>query len=330
VWDDWDGACAALSSERNERGGSVACGPVAGGFLQALVALLSVIFTGGADPGRAEVARMTAREKAALVVVSGLPAPAGVGGVFVHRDTRGLPRPPGALVFVDQEGGPVRAFRELPPARPARGYRTAADALTAGTATGRALRRAGVDVDLAPVLDLADGPLGSRHFRDPTLGVAFARGLGRAGVAACAKHFPGLGSAPVSTDDSTSVTARVRPRETAAFRAAIRAGVPCVMLSHAFYRGLEGGRASLSPAAYRLLRSLGFGGVAITDSLNFFRAVPVERWAPRAVRAGADLLLFTNPAYAERAIRALIPLARRGELDEHVVRVLRFRRRFGS
>ena len=301
-----------------------------GGFLQALVALLSGIFTGGADPARGEAARMTPSEKAALVVVSGLPAPAGVGGVFVRPETRGLPRPPGALVFADQEGGPVRGFRELPPERPARSYRTAAEALAAGTATGRSLRGAGVDVDLAPVLDLADGPLGSRHFRDPAFGVAFARGLGRSGVAACAKHFPGLGSAPVSTDDSTSVTARIRPREIAAFRAAIRAGVPCVMLSHAFYRGLDGGRASLSPAAYRLLRSLGFGGVAITDSLNFFRAVPVEQWAPRAVRAGADLLLFTNPAYAERAIRALIPLARRGELDEHVVRVLRFRRRFGS
>jgi beta-N-acetylhexosaminidase len=302
---------------------------VTGGFLQALVALLTAISGGAADPDRAEAARMTAREKAALLVVSGLPAPPGVGGVFVRPETRRLPRPPGALVFADQEGGPVRGFRELPPARPARTYRTAADAHSAGVATGRALRRAAVHVDLAPVLDLADGPLGSRHFRAPALGVAFARGLGRTGVAACAKHFPGLGSAPVSTDDSTSVTALLRPRETAAFRAAVRAGVPCVMLSHAFYRGLAGGRASLSPHAYRLLRSLGFRGVAITDSLNFFRAVPVERWAPRAVRAGADLLLFTNPAYAERAIRALVPLARRGELDEHVVRVLRFRRRFG-
>jgi beta-N-acetylhexosaminidase len=302
---------------------------VPGGLLLALVAPLTTLWSAGADPARSEAARMTAPEKAALVVVSGLPAPTGVGGVFVHRDTRALPRPPGALVFVDQEGGAVRAFRDLPPARPARAYRTAAEALAAGAATGRALRRAGVDADLAPVLDLADGPLGSRHFRDPAFGVAFARGLDRTGVAACAKHFPGLGSAPASTDDSTSVIARIRRRETDAFRAAIRAGVPCVMLSHAFYRGLGGGRASLSPAAYRRLRSLGFGGVAITDSLNFFRAVPVERWAPRAVRAGADLLLFTNPAYAERAIQALVPLARRGELDVHVTRVLRLRRAYG-
>jgi beta-N-acetylhexosaminidase len=102
------------------------------------------------------------------------------------------------------------------------------------------------------------------------------------------------------------------------------------MLSHAFYRGLGRGRASLDPAAYRLLRSLGFDGVAITDSLNFLRGAPVERWAPRAVRAGADLLLFTHPDYARRAIRALVPLARRGELDAHVARVLRFRARYGA
>ena len=100
------------------------------------------------------------------------------------------------------------------------------------------------------------------------------------------------------------------------------------MVSHAFYRGLGRGRASLDPATYRLLRSLGFDGVAITDSLNFVRRAPVERWAPRAIRAGADLLLFTHPDYARRAIDALVPLARRGELDANVARVLRFRRRY--
>jgi beta-N-acetylhexosaminidase len=271
---------------------------------------------------------LTPREQAALLVVSGLPAPAGAGGVFVHRTTRGLARSRVAFASADQEGGEVRAFAELPPAARAASYRSAAEARAAGRATGRALRAQGVRVDLAPVLDLPDGPLGARQFRDPSFGVAFARGLASAGVAACAKHFPGLGSTPVSTDESPSVRGVVRPRDLAPFRAAIRAGIPCVMLSHAFYRGLGPGRASLDPAAYRLLRSLGFDGVAITDSLNFVRAAPVERWAPRAVRAGADLLLFTHPDYARRAIDALVPLARRGELDEHVARVLRFRARY--
>lgn len=269
---------------------------------------------------------MTPREKAAMVVVSGLPAPAGVAGVIVRRWDRELPRPRGALVFVDQEGGPVRAFPRLPPWQAASSYRTAAQARSAGHATGEALRREGVHVDLAPVLDSADGPLGSRHFRAPSIGVAFARGLAQGGAGACAKHFPGLGSTPVSTDDSASVEGVVRARELAGFRAAVRAGVPCVMLSHAFYRGLGRARASLEPRAYRLLRSLGFDGVAITDSLNFLRAAPAEQWARRSVRAGADLLLFTHPGYARRAIDSLIPLATAGELDVHVTRVLRWRR----
>ena len=100
------------------------------------------------------------------------------------------------------------------------------------------------------------------------------------------------------------------------------------MVGHAFYRELGGGRfrASLEPAAYRRLRALGFRGVAITDSMNVV-AEPPAYWPAKAMRAGADLLLYTNPAYARRAIAALLPLARRGELDEAVARVLEFRRR---
>jgi beta-N-acetylhexosaminidase len=289
-------------------------------LLQAVVAL-----AGGSRPA---VADLTPRQKAALVVVSGLPAPAGVGGVLVQRWSRAKPRPPGALVFVDQEGGATRALPELPPARPAAAYTSEAQALAAGRATGAALRRADVDVDLAPVLDSPDGPLGARQFRRASLGIAFARGLVAAGAGACAKHFPGLGSAAVSTDDSPHVKAVVRPREVAGFRAAVRAGVPCLMVDHAFYRSLGRRRASLEPATYRLLRSTGFRGVAITDSLSIVRRPPRD-WAVAAARAGADLLLFTSPRHARAAIDELVPLARRGELDAHVARVLRFRARYG-
>src|SRR2546429_123532 len=87
------------------------------------------------------------------------------------------------------------------------------------------------------------------------------------------------------------------------------------------------GRSALEPAAYRLLRDLGFEGVAITDSLDVVRG-HAQEWAVAAARAGADLLLFTSGADAARAIRVLVPLARRGELDVHVARVLRFRSTF--
>jgi beta-glucosidase-like glycosyl hydrolase len=139
------------------------------------------------------------------------------------------------------------------------------------------------------------------------------------------KHFPGLGSARVSTDDRPHVDARIRAWEVATFAAAIGAGVPCVMTSNAFYDGAPF-RATISRDVYRRLRALGFAGVALTDSLSIVREAPVERWSRQAVRAGADLVLFTSPAHARRAIAALIPLARSGELDEHVARVLAFRR----
>ena len=279
------------------------------------------------SPEATAVKQMTPREKAAIVVVSGLPAPAGVGGVIVRRWDRTRPRPRGTLVFVDQEGGAVRAFPSLPPARDAARVRSEEEALAAGRATGRALRAAGVHVDLAPVLDESDGPLGARHFDRAELGVAFARGLEAARAGACVKHFPGLGSAAVSTDRRPHVRAVVRESELRAFRAAIEAGAPCVMTGHAFYRRLGRFRASLEPKTYGLLRSLGFDGVAITDSLDIVGHAP-KHWPTRAVRAGADLLLFTSPESAGRAIAQLLPLARRGELDDHVVRVLRFRSRY--
>jgi beta-N-acetylhexosaminidase len=278
----------------------------------------------GAQP---TLAQMTPQQKAAMVVVSGLPAPAGVAGVLVQRWNRTAPRPPGALVFVDQEGGATRAFRDLPPFQPAAAYTSEAQALAAGQATGIALRRAGVDVDLAPVLDSPDGPLGAREFRRASIGLAFGRGLAATGEGWCAKHFPGLGSAAVSTDNRPHVNAVLRPRELAGFRAAIAAGVPCVMVNNAFYGAFGSRRASLEPGAYRLLRSTGFRGVAITDSLSIVKHPPRD-WPVAAARAGADLLLFTSPKDARAAIEKLLPLARSGELDAHVARVLRFRARY--
>jgi beta-N-acetylhexosaminidase len=287
-----------------------------------------------------ELPPLSAREKAALVVVSGLPAPRGVAAVIVRPGDTVSPFPRGALVLADQEGGLVKAFPALPPWRAASEYARASSAFAAGRETGAALRRVGVHVDLAPVLDVPPGlpaptaspprgPLGSRHFRAAAFGVAFARGLSAGGTAACVKHFPGLGTAPISTDEDPHVHARIGRGELAGFRAAIRAGAPCVMTSHALYAAFGGRRASISPGSYRLLRRLGFRGVAITDSLDFAGREPALPLARAAVRNGADLLLFTNGRDARRAIHALVPLARRGALDVHVARVLGLRRALG-
>jgi beta-N-acetylhexosaminidase len=254
----------------------------------------------------AAVAALTPLQKAQLLVVT-TERP----GVFTGA---------AHIRFADQEGGLVQAVKGATPSAP-RAYTTAAQALAAGRATRHALRSESIDVDFAPVFDTSDGPLGSREFARSSYAEAFARGLGDA---ACPKHFPGLGSAAISTDERPHVDARVRPKDIAPYRAAIARGLRCVMVGHAFYGTRF--RASLEPSTYRRLRALGFDGVAITDSLSLVHDAPVERWAPQAVRAGADMLLFTSPAHAARAIRALLPLARAGAVDEHVARVLRFRR----
>jgi beta-N-acetylhexosaminidase len=270
---------------------------------------------------------LTPQQKAALVVVSGLPAPPGVAGVIVQKYSRDFARPGDAFVVVDQEGGKVRTFSGLPPRTSARAMRTKAAAYEAGAATGRALRSAGVGVDLAPVLDLPDGPLGARHFPSPFIGVAFARGLASADVGACAKHFPGLGPLRYSTDERPYVKGNLRDADIAPYRSAVEADAPCVMVGHGVYPQIGPRRAVLEPRTYELLRSLGFHGVAMTDSLDVVRG-HAEEWAVAAALAGADLLLFTSGKDAAKAIRVLTPLARRGVLDDNVRRILAFRARF--
>jgi beta-N-acetylhexosaminidase len=265
---------------------------------------------------------MTPREKAQAVVVAGMPAGSGFGGVLVRRWNTDAARPRGALVFADQEGGAVKTFRSLAPWRAASEYRTVREAFASGRATARDLRRAGVHATFAPVLDLPDGPLRSRHFSRPEYAVAFARGLGRA---ACVKHFPGLGSTPQSTDEAR-VYGVLRSQDLAPFRAAIRSGVPCVMVGHAIYPRLGPRRASLERKTYELLRSLGFDGVAMTDSFGVLGSPYAPYWARLAVRAGADMVLTTSARDARRMVDALVPLARAGELDAAVVRVLAYRR----
>jgi beta-N-acetylhexosaminidase len=98
------------------------------------------------------------------------------------------------------------------------------------------------------------------------------------------------------------------------------------MVGHAIYPRLGPRRASLEPSTYRLLRGLGFRGIAITDSLGVLGSPYAPYWARLALQAGADLVLTTSSRDAARMVDALVPLARTGRLDEKIVRVLRYRR----
>jgi beta-N-acetylhexosaminidase len=261
----------------------------------------------------------------------------------VQRSARGE-----ALVMVDQEGGEVRTVSwagpvasQLRQGEPSAVRRTAHQA-------ARQLRGAGVNVNLAPVADVPAGAapaLGSRVFAGDARAIAAStraavEGMSSAGVAATAKHFPGLGRAQVNTDDASADVAGGLERDLVPFRAAIAAGAPLVMLSHARYPALDPDRiASQSPLiATRLLRgTLGFGGVVVTDSIEAQAVLErsgVGRAAERSIRAGADLILTTGSASWNQVHPWLLRRARaskafRERVRRSAARVLALKERLG-
>ena len=240
---------------------------------------------------------------------------------------------PAPLVMIDQEGGEVKRLPDAPPDRaPARVAAAGeAAAFDEGAATGRALAELGIDVDLAPVFDL--GPSGSfiasRSFgATPAvvseIALAFADGLRSAGVAATAKHFPGLGLAKVNSDTAPSVVAASRAQLAPGlepFAAAIARPLELVMVANATYPAYDDARpASQSPKVISgLLRGeLDYDGVVITDDLGagaLAQAGLDEAEAARgAMIAGADLLLFAL-SEGDDARASMLRALRSGEVD---------------
>jgi beta-N-acetylhexosaminidase len=227
---------------------------------------------------------------------------------------------PGLLVATDEEGGDVSRLEagtgsSLPGAAALGAVDDEGLTRTAGEALGRLLASVGVDLDLAPVLDV-DSPgnpvIGVRAFgTDPAAvarhGVAFARGLQRGGVGTCAKHFPGHGSTTVDSHLELPVVdadlATLRARDLVPFAAALAAGdapaVDALMTAHVVVPALGPAPASLEPAVAALARELGHAGPVITDALDM-RAVSdgahVGEAAVRALEAGADLLCLGTTA----------------------------------
>jgi beta-N-acetylhexosaminidase len=231
------------------------------------------------------------------------------------RSAGGLP-----LVAIDEEGGDVTRIAHLTGSPyPGNAALGAVDDVNLTAAVHRALGQdlaaLGINVNLAPSVDVntaADNPvIGIRSFgADPDLvarhAAAAVRGLQAAGVAACAKHFPGHGSTSADSHQGiVTVEASLdllRRRDLPPFAAAIAAGVRGVMPGHLRIPELTGAApATLSAAALNgLLRGeLGFTGVIISDALEM-RAVSdlhgIPEAAVLAVAAGTDLLCFGRDA----------------------------------
>jgi len=242
---------------------------------------------------------------------------AGLGGVCLygsnrHADIAAVAAAlhaarPEVVVALDEEGGDVtRIEAATGSSLPGNAALGAVDdqSLTSAVAAalGGRLRSLGVDLDLAPCADVNRDPanpvIGVRSFgADPDLvarhTAAFVTGLQSAGVAACAKHFPGHGAARVDSHLALP-TVEVGEADLAPFRSAIAAGVAAVMPGHLRVPAFGEDPASVSPTILGMLlrRELGFGGVIVTDALDM-GAIGGPAGIPaavvRALSAGADL-----------------------------------------
>jgi beta-N-acetylhexosaminidase len=269
---------------------------------------------------------------------------------------------PPLLISADQEGGEIQRFTgpgfSAMPTALVQGTMAPAALRAQATEWGNQLAAAGVNLDLAPVLDTVPSaaaagrnpPIGrfEREFGyDPATvaahGVAVVQGLAAAGVATSVKHFPGLGRVAANTDTSSGVVDSVTTRHDpylAPFAAASNAGTPFVMMSTAVYPRIDPDNpAAFSPTiVHGMLRGdLGFHGVIVSDDLGNARQVAAVSVPDRALRflaAGGDLVLTLDNSQTAAMVGAVLTRAQadprfRAQVDASALRVLLAKQQFG-
>ena len=261
------------------------------------------------------------------------------------------------LISIDQEGGRVsrlpNGFTIFPPCGLLGHCNSSELAYAAAATTATELRAVGVNMNMAPVLDVNSNPvnpvIGDRAFGTTPdvvckLGLATAAGLQDNKVVACGKHFPGHGDTSVDSHKELPVVEASRGRleaiEFLPFRRAVAQSIASMMTAHVLYRALDPELpATLSPTIItNLLRQeLQYDGVVLTDDLEMHAIIDhygIEDAAIRAVLAGCDILLICKDRdreaaafkAVEQAIEAGVISPER--LDLSVARIARLKDRF--
>jgi beta-N-acetylhexosaminidase len=254
--------------------------------------------------------------------------------LLIAASKDGLP----PIVAIDQEGGPVMRLRdgvEPMPAMCVLGSTGDAHlAYSAGEQVAFDLRRAGVNVNFAPVVDLshagAEGVIGERSFgEDPELVTAmagsFSRGLRSGGIVPTLKHFPGHGATPVDSHVALPIVdlneREWRERHLVPF-VRLLPDAPAVMTAHLVARAFDDAR--LATTSHELLTAvlrdrIGFHGVCFTDCIQMQAIAAAEgsvHGAVAALQAGADCVLISHSVpLAFETIEAIASAAERGDLS---------------
>jgi beta-N-acetylhexosaminidase len=267
----------------------------------------------------------------------------------------------GLLVAVDQEGGKVQSLRggswTTIPAATVQGEWSTGKLQTRTAAWVRQLRKAGVNMDLAPVADTVpagtaagNAPIGhfDRQYGSTPAQVSrsirtLTSTMSDGDVIATIKHFPGLGRVKYNTDTSTKAVDGTTTADSAVlqpFRAGIEAGAGAVMVSSARYPKIDKKQPAVFSRAVitDLLRGrMGYQGVVMTDDVG--KAVAVRSVAPgqratRFIGAGGDLVLSVAPDSSRKMLTAIVSAANRypgfrAQVNASTLRVLRLKQKFG-
>jgi beta-N-acetylhexosaminidase len=244
-------------------------------------------------------------------------------------------------VSVDEEGGRVSRLSSVigtqPSARVLAQTQTPEQVYGIALQRGQAMRDLGITIDFAPVVDVSDAPddtvIGDRSFgKDPAVVTdyagAYARGLRDAGLLPVLKHFPGHGNGSGDSHTGSVTTppiADLQNSDLVPYRT-LNAQLPVgVMVGHMQVPGLTGNEpASLSPSAYALLRSGGYGGPpfngpVFTDDLSSMQAISdrfgVAEAALRGLQAGADSALWVTTGEVPAVLDRLEKAVAAGELS---------------
>lgn len=245
------------------------------------------------------------------------------------------------IICTDQENGIVRRVAPEVPGLPGNmaigATGQAQNAFTVGQETARELRYMGINMDLAPVLDVNNNPknpvIGVRSYgEDPKqvaeFGAQMIQGLQASGVIACGKHFPGHGDTAVDSHlalpEISHPLSRLNAVELVPFMKAIEIGVDVIMTAHVVFSSIEPNRipATLSKAVLTdfLRNELGYTGVVTTDCLEMnaiSETIGVPEGAVQALLAGADLLMISHRLdRQEAAIEAIVKAVMEGRIKE--------------
>jgi beta-N-acetylhexosaminidase len=254
-------------------------------------------------------------------------------------------------VAIDQEGGRVQRLRapwtEWPPMR-SLGARSVEETTAFGKALALELLDVGVDLDFAPVVDVDSNPqnpvIGDRSFgREPaTVGrhaSAFIEAMQTAGVACCAKHFPGHGDTDLDSHLALPRLeidrARLDRLELPPFRAAIAADVASIMTAHVLFPKLDPKRpATLSPTVMGMLRDeLGYDALVFSDDVEMKALADhfsVEQRSLGVLEAGVDVIMACSQADLREEILAKLERAPDKLLENGLRRIVAFKQRFGG